>query len=218
MIDARDISRSFGPLQVLKGVDLHVDKGEMVVLLGRSGSGKSTLLHILGSLDLPDRGTLHIDGVDVLALKGKDLSRFRNLSVGFIFQFHHLLPEFTALENAMMPGLIAGRPREEVRRRAAELLDYLRLSERLDHKPSELSGGEQQRVAVARALLNDPSVILADEPTGNLDSASAREMHELFLNLKRDFGHTFLIATHSAELASIGDRKVEMSDGRLVRD
>ena len=218
MIEARNITRSFGPLQVLKGVDLHVAKGEMVVLLGRSGSGKSTLLHILGSLDLPDSGSLRIGGQDVLALKGKELSRFRNLSVGFIFQFHHLLPEFSALENAMMPGLIAGRPLEEVRHRAKELLDYLRLSERLEHKPSELSGGEQQRVAVARALLNDPAVIFADEPTGNLDSSNAKEMHELFINLKRDFGHTFLIATHSAELASIGDRKVEMSDGKLVKD
>lgn len=218
MIEARNITRSFGPLQVLKGVDLHVAKGEMVVLLGRSGSGKSTLLHILGSLDLPDSGSLRIGGQDVLALKGKELSRFRNLSVGFIFQFHHLLPEFSALENAMMPGLIAGRPLEEVRHRAKELLDYLRLSERFEHKPSELSGGEQQRVAVARALLNDPAVIFADEPTGNLDSANAKEMHELFINLKRDFGHTFLIATHSAELASIGDRKVEMSDGKLVKD
>lgn len=218
MIEARDITRSFGALQVLKGVDLHVGRGEMVVLLGRSGSGKSTLLHILGSLDFPDAGTLLIGGKDVLALKGKELSRFRNRSVGFIFQFHHLLPEFTALENAMMPGLIAGRPQGEVRRRAMELLDYLRLSERLDHRPSELSGGEQQRVAVARALLNDPSVILADEPTGNLDSSNARDMHELFINLKRDFGHTFLIATHSADLAALGDRKVEMSDGRLVRD
>lgn len=216
MIEAQAITRSFGALQVLRGVDLQVKRGEMVVLLGRSGSGKSTLLHILGSLDRPDSGTLRVAGQDVLGLKGQELSRFRNGRVGFIFQFHHLLPEFTALENAMMPGLIAGRPKLEVTRRAEELLDYLGLQSRLEHKPTELSGGEQQRVAVARALLNDPAVILADEPTGNLDSANAREMHDLFLQLKRDFGHTFLIATHSAELASIGDRKIEMSDGRVV--
>lgn len=215
VIRTRNVTRRYGDLQVLCGVDLDVQPGEIAALLGRSGSGKSTFLHLLGALDRPDGGEILIQGQEVGALKGEDLNRFRNETIGFIFQFHHLLPEFTALENAMMPGLIRGQTEADCRRRAEELLDYLGLSHRRDHKPGQLSGGEQQRVAVARALLNRPAVILADEPTGNLDSANSQEMHELFLQLRRDFQQTFLIATHSRELAAICDTRHLMVDGKL---
>lgn len=200
---------------MLCGVDLDVQPGEITALLGRSGSGKSTFLHLLGALDRADEGEIIIQGQEVGNLKGEALNRFRNETIGFIFQFHHLLPEFTALENAMMPGLIRRQPEAECRRRAEELLEYLGLSHRTDHKPGQLSGGEQQRVAVARALLNRPAVILADEPTGNLDSANSREMHDLFLQLRRDFQQTFLIATHSQDLAAICDTRHLMVDGKL---
>lgn len=195
---------------------MQVKPGEIVSLLGKSGSGKSTLLHILGTLANLDSGSVLLDGTDVTALKGSDLSRFRNEHIGFIFQFHHLLPEFTALENTMMPGLIQGQSVSDCAKRGKELLAYLGLSERLQHKPNQLSGGEQQRVAVARALLNQPKVILADEPTGNLDSQNSEEMHNLFRQLRDDFKHTFLIATHSKELAAICDRRLEMVDGQVI--
>ncbi|MEZ5032204.1 MAG: ABC transporter ATP-binding protein [Saprospiraceae bacterium] len=216
MIQGTHLQKSFGSLQVLKDINLDVQEREIVSLLGKSGSGKSTLLHILGTLDRPDKGQVILDSTDITHLKGNELSRFRNERVGFIFQFHHLLPEFTALENAMMPGLISGQAADACRNRASELLDYLGLSDRFTHKPSQLSGGEQQRVAVARALLNRPKVILADEPTGNLDSQNSQEMHQLFRQLRDDFGHTFLIATHSKELAAICDRRLEMQDGRII--
>ncbi|MCF8237092.1 MAG: ABC transporter ATP-binding protein [Saprospiraceae bacterium] len=216
MIVGNHIQKSFGQLQVLREVNVHVQAGEIVSLLGKSGSGKSTLLHILGTLDRPDQGTILLDGVDVTTLKGKELSQFRNRHIGFIFQFHHLLPEFTALENTMMPGLIQGLSAAQSSKRAQELLDYLGLSERLQHKPAQMSGGEQQRVAVARALLNHPKVILADEPTGNLDSQNSEEMHRLFQQLRKDFGHTLLIATHSKELAASCDRRLEMVDGQVM--
>lgn len=215
MIQTKDVRKSFGELEVLRGIDLNVQSGQIAGLLGRSGSGKSTLLHLLGALDKPDSGGITISGEDVVALKGKSLNRFRNETIGFIFQFHHLLPEFTALENAMMPGLIRGTEPQACRKRAGELLDYLGLAPRLEHKPNQLSGGEQQRVAVARALLNQPAVILADEPTGNLDSVNASEMHDLFIRLRDDFKLTFLIATHSQDLAAICDARFRMADGLL---
>lgn len=216
VIQGIHIQKSFGTLHVLKDIQLDIQEREIVSLLGKSGSGKSTLLHILGTLDHPDQGQVILDSVDVTGLKGNELSRFRNQRIGFIFQFHHLLPEFTALENTMMPGLINGQTAETCRKRASELLDYLGLTDRLTHKPAQLSGGEQQRVAVARALLNRPKVILADEPTGNLDSQNSQEMHQLFKQLRDDFGHTFLIATHSKELAASCDRRLEMHDGRII--
>lgn len=216
MIQGIHIQKSFGTLHVLRDINLHIQEKEIVSLLGKSGSGKSTLLHILGTLDQPDKGQVILDSTDVTSLKGNELSRFRNQKIGFIFQFHHLLPEFTALENTMMPGLIHGQDAESCQKRASELLEYLGLSDRLAHKPTQLSGGEQQRVAVARALLNRPNVILADEPTGNLDSQNSQEMHQLFKQLRDDFGHTFLIATHSKDLAAICDRRLEMHDGRII--
>lgn len=216
MIEGKHIHKSFGKLDVLRDVNVQVKPGEIVSLLGKSGSGKSTLLHILGTLANLDSGSVLLDGTDVTALKGSDLSRFRNEHIGFIFQFHHLLPEFTALENTMMPGLIQGQSVSDCAKRGKELLAYLGLSERLQHKPNQLSGGEQQRVAVARALLNQPKVILADEPTGNLDSQNSEEMHNLFRQLRDDFKHTFLIATHSKELAAICDRRLEMVDGQVI--
>jgi lipoprotein-releasing system ATP-binding protein len=215
VIRTQGVTKRYGDLQVLCGVDLEVQPGEIAALLGRSGSGKSTFLHLLGALDRPDAGEILIQGQAVADLHGEALNRFRNETIGFIFQFHHLLPEFTAIENAMMPGLIRGQSESDCRRRASELLDYLGLQERFDHKPGQLSGGEQQRVAVARALLNRPAVILADEPTGNLDSANSEEMQELFLRLRKDFQQTFLIATHSAELARVCDTRHHMVDGRL---
>ncbi|MBK6628025.1 MAG: ABC transporter ATP-binding protein [Flavobacteriales bacterium] len=213
MIDARAIRKRFGPLEVLKGVDLHVARGEVVSIVGASGAGKTTLLQILGTLERSDSGTLMIGGEEVTKLGSRALSAFRNRHIGFVFQFHHLLPEFTALENVLMPGLIAGRSIGECEPRAKELLDRLNLGARAQHKPSQLSGGEQQRVAVARALFNKPSVVLADEPSGNLDSAHARELHQLFFELRRELGQTFVIVTHNEELANMADRKLTMRDG-----
>ena len=221
MIEAKNITKSYGTLQVLKGVDLHIKKGEVVAIVGPSGAGKTTLLQILGTLDKPDRNNgnyLHLNGDDVLALSDKSLSKFRNQNIGFIFQFHQLLPEFTALENVCIPAFIANRPKNAAIEEAKKLLVFLGLSDRIDHKPSELSGGEQQRVAVARALINKPKVIFADEPSGNLDSASAKNLHELFFKLRDEFNQTFVIVTHNEELANMTDRKLEMRDGIIVNE
>ena len=216
MILARGIHKSYGTLNVLKGIDLEIKEAEVVSIVGASGAGKTTLLHILGTLDRADQGTIEIHGTQVHALKDKELSRFRNREVGFVFQFHYLLPEFTAMENVCIPGYIAKTNASEVRRRAKELLTMLGLEQRLEHKPSELSGGEQQRVAVARALINNPAVIFADEPSGNLDSANARELHNLFFTLREKFKQTFVIVTHNEELAAMADRKLFMKDGAIV--
>ncbi|TAK33177.1 MAG: ABC transporter ATP-binding protein [Saprospiraceae bacterium] len=216
MIKATNIHKSYGDLHVLKGVDLEIQPGEIVTIVGKSGAGKSTLLHILGTLDDADQGQVCIDGTDVRQLGAKELARFRNHHVGFVFQFHHLLPEFTALENVCIPAFIKGDPEATAQKRAKELLDYLGLSARLNHKPTQLSGGEQQRVAVARSLINQPAVIFADEPSGNLDSASSQELHQLIFQLRNDFNQTFLIVTHNKELAQMSDRTVEMQDGKLV--
>ena len=218
MIDIRGIKKSFGSLQVLKGIDLHIDKGEIVSIVGPSGAGKTTLLQIIGTLDKPDSGTVSIDGTDTGALSGRRLSDFRNRHIGFVFQFHQLLPEFTAAENIMIPAFIAGTPRKEAERRAAELLDFMGLAGRRSHKPAELSGGEKQRVAVARALMNNPAVILADEPSGSLDSKNKEELHRLFFELRDKFGQTFVIVTHDEHLASITDRTIQMNDGLLAAD
>ena len=218
MLRATGIQKSYGPLQVLRNIDLHVEKGEIVAIVGASGAGKSTLLHILGTLDIPDAGKVHIHGKDVFAQSSRNLASFRNQSIGFVFQFHNLLPEFSALENVFIPGLIAGKDSSEVRKRAEELLDMLGISQRKDHKPSELSGGEQQRTAVARALINSPDLILADEPSGNLDSKNAVELHNLFFQLRKDLNQTFIIVTHNAELSMMADRRVEIRDGMIVRD
>lgn len=215
MIQASDIYKSYGELPVLKGVNLHLQKGEIACIVGKSGAGKSTLLHILGTLDIADRGSVSIDGTEVSRLNAKELALFRNRRIGFIFQFHHLLPEFTALENVCIPALIKGESESTARKRAAELLDYLGLSQRLQHKPAQLSGGEQQRVAVARSLVNQPAVVFADEPSGNLDSASSQELHHLLFQLRKDFNQTFVIVTHNAELAQMSDRTLEMKDGQL---
>ena len=216
MIQAKGIEKSFGTLKVLKGIDFSAAKSEVVSIMGASGAGKSTLLQILGSLSSPDAGTLLIDGVDVVNLKGKDLADFRNLKVGFVFQFHHLLPEFTALENVMLPALIAGRPRKEALAEAEHLLTDMGLAGRLTHKPSELSGGEQQRVAIARALINNPSVLFADEPSGNLDSKTKEEIHNLFFELREKYGQTIIIVTHDPDLAKMCDRSLYMIDGQFV--
>ncbi len=216
MIQAQDIRKRFGGLEVLKGVDLHVAKGEVVSIVGASGAGKTTLLQIIGTLEKADSGSLVINGEEVTKLGSKALSTFRNKHIGFVFQFHHLLPEFTALENVMMPGLIAGRSMKECRPRAEELLQRLNVLPRKEHKPNQLSGGEQQRVAVARALFNNPSVVLADEPSGNLDSAHAKELHQLFFDLRRELGQTFVIVTHNEELAHMADRKLTMKDGVIA--
>ncbi|HRO40803.1 MAG TPA: ABC transporter ATP-binding protein [Flavobacteriales bacterium] len=213
MIEATGIRKRFGDLEVLKGVDLHVAKGEVVSIVGASGAGKTTLLQILGTLEKADGGSLVINGEEVTKLGRKALSIFRNRHIGFVFQFHHLLPEFTALENAMMPGLIAGRSMKECAPRAEELLERLNVGNRSDHKPSQLSGGEQQRVAVARALFNNPGVVLADEPSGNLDSAHAKELHQLFFELRKELGQTFVIVTHNEELAHMADRRLVIKDG-----
>ncbi|MBM6993567.1 MAG: ABC transporter ATP-binding protein [Prevotella sp.] len=215
MIDIEGITKSFGNLQVLKGIDLHIDKGEVVSIVGPSGAGKTTLLQILGTLDKPDGGRVVIDGVDVSGLSSKRLSQFRNQNLGFVFQFHQLLPEFTALENIMIPAFIGGAGRKEARQRAEELLAFMGLADRASHKPNELSGGEKQRVAVARALVNNPSVILADEPSGSLDSKNKAELHQLFFDLRDKFGQTFVIVTHDEALASITDRTIHMRDGLL---
>lgn len=216
MIQAKGIEKSFGPLKVLKGVDLEVGKSEVVSIMGASGAGKTTLLQILGTLSTPDSGTLVIDGMDVLKLKGDALSEFRNRKIGFVFQFHHLLPEFTALENVMIPAFIAGRSKKDAEEAAKSLLSDLGLSERHHHKPSELSGGEQQRVAIARALINNPSVLFADEPSGNLDSKTKEELHRLFFELRDKYGQTIVIVTHDPALAEMCDRSLYMVDGQFV--
>ena len=216
MIQAKGIEKSFGALKVLKGIDFSAEKSEVVSIMGASGAGKSTLLQILGSLSSPDAGTLVIDGVDVASLRGKALADFRNRKVGFVFQFHHLLPEFTALENVMLPALIAGRPRKEAQAEAERLLADMGLAERVGHKPSELSGGEQQRVAIARALINNPAVLFADEPSGNLDSKTKEEIHNLFFQLREKYGQTIVIVTHDPDLAKMCDRSLYMIDGQFV--
>lgn len=216
MIQAKGIEKSFGTLKVLKGIDFSVSKAEVVSIMGASGAGKSTLLQILGTLSSPDSGYLEIDGSDVLKLRGDDLAKFRNLKLGFVFQFHHLLPEFTALENVMIPAFIAGRSRKDAESQAKELLSDLGLSDRLDHKPSELSGGEQQRVAIARALINRPAVLFADEPSGNLDSRTKEELHRLFFDLRDKYGQTIVIVTHDPDLAAMCDRSFYMVDGQFV--
>ncbi len=220
MLDATGIYKSYGALPILKGVDLHVAKGEIVSLVGASGAGKSTLLHIVGTLDRPDRGSVVIDGVDIGALNANQLSAFRNAHIGFVFQFHHLLPEFTALENVCIPAYIKKASRADAERRASELLDLLGVGHRAQHKPGELSGGEQQRVAVARALVNEPSIVLADEPSGNLDSENATALHRLFIDLRNQLNQTFVVVTHNEELAGIADRVVHIKDGTIesVRD
>ncbi len=216
MLSARNIHKKYGSLEVLKGVDIKINKGEIVSIVGSSGAGKSTLLHILGTLDKADAGEINLNNQPVNGLSGKKLAAFRNKEIGFVFQFHHLLPEFTALENVCIPGWIAGKGKKEVISRAEELLKHLRLGDRMDNKPQQLSGGEQQRVAVARALINNPSIVMADEPTGNLDSANAKELHQLFIDLRNQFNQTFLIVTHNEELAKLSDRIVMMKDGRIV--
>ena len=216
MIDLKDIHRRYGDLEVLKGVSLNISPSEVVSIVGASGAGKSTLLHIIGTLDKADSGSVNIDGTDIGSLKEKHLAIFRNKKIGFVFQFHHLLPEFTALENVSIPAFIAGMERKEAEERAVELLGFLGLKDRADHKPNELSGGEQQRVAVARALVNRPSVILADEPSGNLDSNSAKELHQLFFDLRDKYKQTFVIVTHNQKLADMADRKLVMKDGKIV--
>lgn len=218
MISIKNITKSFGKLQVLKGIDLHIGKGEIVSIVGPSGAGKTTLLQIIGTLDNPDSGEINIDGIDVRKLSQKKLADFRNRHIGFVFQFHQLLPEFTAMENIMIPAFIAGMSKREAKKRAMELLDFMGLAERAKHKPNQLSGGEKQRVAVARALVNNPSVILADEPSGSLDSQNKAELHQLFFDLRDKMGQTFVIVTHDETLASITDRTIHMKDGRLEKE
>ena len=216
MIHLEGITKSFGSLQVLKGIDLEITQGEVVSIVGPSGAGKTTLLQIMGTLDSPDAGMINIDGTNVSRMKEKELSAFRNKHIGFVFQFHQLLPEFTALENVMIPAFIAGVPPKEASMRAMEILDFMGLKERASHKPNELSGGEKQRVAVARALINQPAVILADEPSGSLDSHNKEELHQLFFDLRNRFGQTFVIVTHDEALAKIIDRTIHMVDGNII--
>lgn len=216
MLKASHIFKSYGDLKVLKGVNIAINKGEIVAIAGSSGAGKSTLLHILGTLDSPDSGEIYLNNQAVHLLKGKKLAAFRNKHIGFVFQFHHLLPEFTAIENVCIPAWIAGRKKKEAEESAAELLGMLGLDKRLQHKPQTMSGGEQQRVAVARALINKPDIVFADEPTGNLDSSNAKELHQLFIDLRTKFNQTFLIVTHNEELARLSDRELHMKDGILI--
>ena len=213
MIEVKNIHKSFGKLEVLKGVNLSVEKGEIVSIVGASGAGKSTLLHIIGTIDESDRGEVIVDDQDVLKLKDKKLAGFRNKKIGFVFQFHHLLPEFDALENVCIPAFIAGESKKSAERRALEILEFMGLSERIHHKPGELSGGEQQRVAIARALINNPVVVLMDEPSGNLDSKASKTLHQLFFDLRDKFGQTFVIVTHNKELAEMTDRTLTIKDG-----
>ena len=216
MIRTENINKSFGDLQVLKGIDMEIGSAEIISIVGASGAGKTTLLQIIGTLLQKDRGKVWIDDEDIDSFREKQLAKFRNLKIGFVFQFHHLLPEFNALENVCIPGFIARRSRREVESRAKELLAFLNLQDRLEHKPSELSGGEQQRVAVARALINEPAVILADEPSGNLDSQNKKELHEMFFVLREKFKQTFVIVTHDMELAGMSDRKIRLKDGQII--
>lgn len=216
MISGKNIYKAYGKIEVLKGVAIDIQKGEVVSIVGPSGSGKSTLLHILGTLDKPDRGEVTMNNISISSLSGKRLAAFRNKNIGFVFQFHHLLPEFSALENVCIPGWLSGRKKKEVKDAAINLLNILGVSHRLENKPNELSGGEQQRVAVARALINRPSIIFADEPTGNLDSANAEELHNLFFSLREKFEQTFLIVTHNEELSNLSDRVLHMKDGLIV--
>lgn len=216
MLEAKGIYKSYGQLQVLKGIDIQIKKGEVVAIVGASGAGKSTLLHILGTLDNPESGSVSLNGQNIFTQTSKTLAAFRNKNIGFVFQFHNLLPEFSALENVMMPSLIAGNSSESARKQAEDLLAMLGLSSRTDHKPSEMSGGEQQRTAVARALVNSPMMIMADEPSGNLDSKNAYELHKLFFELREKMGQTFIIVTHNDELAGMSDRKLEIKDGLIL--
>ena len=216
MLEGRELSKSYGNLKVLKSVDISIGKGEILSITGPSGAGKSTLLQILGTLDSFDTGTLRYDDSDISILKPNEIANFRNNNIGFIFQFHHLLPEFTALENVCMPALIQGMNKSDAESKALKLLDKLGLKNRLNHKPNELSGGEQQRVSVARALVNSPSIIFADEPSGNLDTENAKDLHELFLKLRDELGHSFVIVTHNNELATMADRLIEMKDGQII--
>lgn len=216
MIYIEGIKKNFGNLEVLKGINLHIGKGEVVSIVGPSGAGKTTLLHIIGSLERPDAGRVVIDGIDLSSLKGNEISDFRNRKIGFVFQFHQLLPEFSALENVMIPALIAGKTKKEAKEKAMELLRFMSLEERASHKPAEMSGGEKQRVAVARALVNDPAVILADEPSGSLDSKNKEELHKLFFDLRDKYGQTFVIVTHDEHLAQLTDHTINMKDGMLM--
>ncbi|MFM2190847.1 MAG: ABC transporter ATP-binding protein [Arcticibacter sp.] len=216
LVKVKDIHKSFGSVQVLKGVTVEIAKSEIVSIVGASGAGKTTLLQILGTLEKPDKGTVEIDGQSIDNLRGNSLSKFRNRHIGFVFQFHNLLPEFTAIENICLPGMILGTKDQELKSRASVLMEYLGISHRANHKPSELSGGEQQRVAVARALINNPALVLADEPSGNLDSENAMELHKVFFNLRKEFGQTFVIVTHNNDLASMSDRLIRLSDGKVV--
>ncbi len=216
MITIRNLQKSYGELKVLKGINLEIEKSKITTIVGASGAGKSTLLHLIGTLDKPDDGTIIINGTSLFQLSDNELSKYRNRHIGFIFQFHHLLPEFTALENITLPALIAGRSKKEAVARALELLDFLQLRDRMEHKPNQLSGGEQQRVAVARALINNPDLVLADEPSGNLDSENARKLHQLFFDLRDQFQQTFVIVTHNQELAKLSDRIITLKDGLVV--